>query len=95
MLSGKGTLRIGPLRFAVRAGHFAAFPPGPSPHHFIAEGDEPLVFLEGGERRLAEDTFWYPDIRVLVRGGVRVVAFAPAAGEMERTFLELSREARA
>jgi ABC-type multidrug transport system ATPase subunit len=31
----------------------------------------------------------------LVRSGVRVVAFAPAAGEMERTFLELSRESRA
>ena len=31
----------------------------------------------------------------LVRDGIRVVAFAPASGEMERTFLELSREARA
>jgi ABC-2 type transport system ATP-binding protein len=31
----------------------------------------------------------------LVAGGVRVIAFAPAAGEMERTFLELSKEARA
>lgn len=31
----------------------------------------------------------------LVRDGVRVVAFAPAAGEMERTFLELSKGARA
>jgi ABC-type multidrug transport system ATPase subunit len=31
----------------------------------------------------------------LVRDGIRVVAFAPAAGEMERTFLELSKESRA
>jgi ABC-2 type transport system ATP-binding protein len=31
----------------------------------------------------------------LVRAGVRVVAFAPAAGDMERTFLELTRESRA
>ena len=31
----------------------------------------------------------------LVAEGVRVVAFAPAAGEMERTFLELSKESRA
>jgi ABC-2 type transport system ATP-binding protein len=31
----------------------------------------------------------------LVADGVRVVAFAPASGDMERTFLELSREARA
>lgn len=31
----------------------------------------------------------------LVTAGVRIVAFGPASGEMERTFLELSREARA
>jgi ABC-type multidrug transport system ATPase subunit len=31
----------------------------------------------------------------LVGDGVRIVAFGPASGEMERTFLELSREARA
>ena len=31
----------------------------------------------------------------LVAGGVRVVAFAPAAGDMERTFLELTKEASA
>ncbi|WP_375390144.1 ABC transporter ATP-binding protein [uncultured Amnibacterium sp.] len=31
----------------------------------------------------------------LVASGVRVVAFAPAAGEMERTFLELTKEGRA
>jgi quercetin 2,3-dioxygenase len=72
VLSGRGTLRIGPLRFAVRAGHFAAFPPGPSPHHFIAEGEAPLVFLEGGERRPMEDACWYPDVRLLSRGRVAV-----------------------
>jgi len=72
VLSGRGTLRIGPLRFAVRAGHFAAFPIGPRPHHFLAEGDEPLVFLEGGERRPAEDVCWYPDARKLTRGRVAV-----------------------
>jgi uncharacterized cupin superfamily protein len=72
VLSGSGTLRIGPLRIAVRPGHFAAFPPGPRPHHFIAEGDEPLVFLEGGERRPAEDACWYPDARTMSRGRVAV-----------------------
>jgi uncharacterized cupin superfamily protein len=72
VLSGRGTLRIGPLRIAVRAGHFAGFPPGPRPHHFIAEGGEPLVFLEGGERRPAEDACWYPDVRMLSRGRVAV-----------------------
>ncbi|GAA2752655.1 ABC transporter ATP-binding protein [Amnibacterium kyonggiense] len=34
-------------------------------------------------------------LAALVRDGVRVVAFAPAAGDMERTFLELTRESRA
>jgi uncharacterized cupin superfamily protein len=72
VLAGRGTLRIGPLRIAVRPGHFAAFPPGPRPHHFIAEGDEPLVFLEGGERRPAEDACWYPDARKMSRGRVAV-----------------------
>jgi uncharacterized cupin superfamily protein len=72
VLAGRGTLRIGPLRLAVRAGHFAAFPPGPRPHHFIAESDEPLVFLEGGERRPSEDACWYPDARMFSRGRVPV-----------------------
>jgi uncharacterized cupin superfamily protein len=63
VLCGRGTLRIGPHRIAVSAGSFAGFPSGPRPHHFIAEGDEPLVFLEGGERRPAQDDVWYPDIR--------------------------------
>jgi uncharacterized cupin superfamily protein len=72
VLSGRGMLRIGPLRLAVRAGHFAAFPPGPRPHHFLAEGDEPLVFLEGGERRPSLDACWYPDARMLSRGRARV-----------------------
>jgi uncharacterized cupin superfamily protein len=72
VLGGQGTLRIGPLRLAVRRGHFAAFPPGPRPHHFIAEGNEPLVFLEGGERRPSEGACWYPDARLLSRGRQRV-----------------------
>jgi quercetin 2,3-dioxygenase len=72
VLAGRGTLRIGPLRLAVGAGDFAAFPPGPRPHHFIAESDEPLVFLEGGERRPSEDACWYPDVRMFSRGRARV-----------------------
>ncbi len=79
VLTGRGTLRIGPLRIEVRAGHFAAFPPGPRPHHFIAEGDLPLVFLEGGERRPAEDACWYPDVRMLSRGRVAVEYEEPPA----------------
>lgn len=70
VLSGRGTLRLGPHRIPVSAGIFAAFPPGPRPHHFLAEGDAPLVFIEGGERRSKEDDVWYPDIRVMSRGRV-------------------------
>ena len=61
VLSGAGVVRIGPHRLDVRAGSFVGFPPGPRPHHFIATGDEPLVMLEGGERRPQEDSGWYPD----------------------------------
>ena len=63
VLAGRGTVRIGPLRIAVRAGTFVGFPPGPRPHHFLAEGTSPLVLLEGGERRPSEDSWWYPDAR--------------------------------
>jgi uncharacterized cupin superfamily protein len=63
VLGGTGTVRIGPLRIAVRPGSFVGFPAGPRPHHFLAEGTEPLVLLEGGERRPGDDSFWYPDLR--------------------------------
>jgi uncharacterized cupin superfamily protein len=63
VLAGLGTVRIGPLRIAVRPGSFVGFPPGPRPHHFLAEGLGALVLVEGGERRPAEDSYWYPDLR--------------------------------
>jgi uncharacterized cupin superfamily protein len=63
VLAGLGTVRIGPLRIAVRPGSFVGFPPGPRPHHFLAEGLGALVLIEGGERRPAEDSYWYPDLR--------------------------------
>jgi uncharacterized cupin superfamily protein len=62
VLSGRGAVRIGPHRLPVRAGSFVGFPPGPRPHHFLAEGNEPLVLLEGGERRPAEDVGCYVDV---------------------------------
>ncbi len=69
VLSGSGRLRIGPLTMPVRAGSFAAFPPGPRPHHFQAEGDAPLVLLEGGERRREQDTCTYPDLGLRFMNG--------------------------
>jgi uncharacterized cupin superfamily protein len=91
VLAGRGTLRIGPLRIPVRAGHFAAFPAGPRPHHFLAEGDAPLVFLEGGERRPAEDDVWYPDVRKFLRARVATEPYPeppPEEGD-ERQVLHL------
>lgn len=69
VLGGAGVARIGPLSIPVRAGHFVGYPPGPRPHHFRATGDEPLVFLEGGERRPEEEHGWYVDEGLRWRGG--------------------------
>jgi uncharacterized cupin superfamily protein len=69
VLSGHGRVRIGPLTLPVRSGSFAGFPAGPRPHHFIAEGDDPLVLLEGGERRREEDYCTYPELGVRTRNG--------------------------
>lgn len=70
VLAGRGAVRIGPLRLPVERGVFVGFPPGPRPHHFIAEGEEPLVLLEGGERRPpSENGGWYPDARKAWRAG--------------------------
>jgi uncharacterized cupin superfamily protein len=71
ILSGTGVVRIGPHRIDVRAGSFVGFPPGPAPHHFLANGDRPLVLLEGGERRPAEDAGWYVDLGMRWRAGKR------------------------
>jgi uncharacterized cupin superfamily protein len=77
VLSGRGSVRIGPLRISVKPGHFVGFPPGPRPHHFVAGGDEPLILLEGGERRPKEDGGWYVDSRKLWRNGAFVDPYEP------------------
>lgn len=68
VLSGTGEVRIGPVRAPVRAGSFVGFPPGPRPHHFLAQGAAPLLLLEGGERR-ADDHGYYPDAKRRFGGG--------------------------
>lgn len=62
VLAGRGLVRIGPHTLPVRAGHFVGFPPGPRPHHFLSSTDDPLVLLEGGERRRDEDHGFYVDL---------------------------------
>ncbi len=69
VLAGCGNVRIGPLRVAVSPGHFIGFPPGLRPHHFINDGTETLVLLDGGERRRSEDGGWFPDVRKNWRTG--------------------------
>jgi len=72
VLAGRAKLRIGPLELEVGPGHFAGFPPGPRPHHFVNDGEADLVFLEGGESRPDEDGCWYPDARQMSEGRKRV-----------------------
>jgi uncharacterized cupin superfamily protein len=82
VLSGRGVARIGPLSIEVRAGHFLGYPPGPRPHHFCAAGPEPLVFLEGGERRPDEELGWYVDEgHVFSKGGIREAPGPPPPEE--------------
>lgn len=69
VLSGRGHVRIGPHRIAVSAGSFVGFPPGPRPHHFLADGEEALVLFEGGERRPGEDAGCYVDLGKRWRAG--------------------------
>ncbi len=83
VLSGTGEARLGPHRIDVRAGSFVGLPPGPRPHHFLATGSDPLVFLEGGER-IPGDDVWYPDLgqRVLGRKSLEEVSeFPPEEGD--------------
>jgi uncharacterized cupin superfamily protein len=82
VLSGQATVRIGPHRIEVRAGSFAGFPPGPAPHHFLATGNEPLVLLEGGERRPNEDTGMYPDLGFRWGPGLREKTDEPPPPEV-------------
>jgi uncharacterized cupin superfamily protein len=87
VLSGRGSLRIGPLQFAVGPGHFAGYPTGPRPHHLVNDGTDSLVFLEGGESRPLDDAFWYPDIRKMGKARTFVEPYTeppPEQGDREQ-----------
>lgn len=46
VVSGKGSVRLGDQRVAIRAGDWIAHPVGPEqPHQMINDSDEPLVYL--------------------------------------------------
>jgi len=81
VLEGSGAVRIGPLRIPVSPGHFIGFPAGPRPHHFVNDGSETLVLLEGGERRAAEDDGWYPDVRKMWHAGTVVESYEEPPSE--------------
>ena len=83
VVSGRGTVRIGPHRLPVRAGSFAGFPPGPRPHHFLADAGERIVLLEGGERRPREDYGWYVDAGRMWRAGKFIEPAEPLPGPEE------------
>lgn len=61
VLSGTGELRIGNDRVAVRAGDYAAFPPGPDYAHALTNtGSEPLRYLSFSNQNTT-DICAYPD----------------------------------
>ncbi len=61
VLSGTGELRIGNERVAVRAGDYAAFPPGPDCAHTLTNtGTEPLRYLSFSTLNTT-DVCGYPD----------------------------------
>ena len=61
ILSGQGVLRIGNEQVAVRAGDYAAFPPGPDFAHALTNtGAEPLRYVSFSNQNTA-DVCAYPD----------------------------------
>ncbi|WP_373047026.1 cupin domain-containing protein [Vulgatibacter sp.] len=61
VLEGQGTLRLGPERHAVRAGHWVTFRPGPdSAHELVNTGSTPLRYLCLSTQATA-DVIGYPD----------------------------------
>lgn len=61
VIEGRGTLRIGDERVAVRAGDFLSFPIGPEHAHQLAnDGDRPLRYLCISTVQTA-DVIGYPD----------------------------------
>ena len=60
ILAGRGTLRIGDAKVAVRAGDFVAHPAGGDAHQLVNDGDVPLEYLALSTSQPA-DIVIYPD----------------------------------
>lgn len=64
VLEGRGTLRIGPDRVALRSGDYVALPPGPNFAHALTnDGDGPLRYLcfSGNATPTSMEILVYPD----------------------------------
>jgi uncharacterized cupin superfamily protein len=70
VLAGKGTMRIGDARIAVRAGDFIAHPAGTEAHQLVNDGDAPLEYLALSNSHAA-DIVLYPDSNKLAAASVK------------------------
>lgn len=80
ILSGAGAALIGDEEYPVGAGDFMGFPPATVAHNLRNTGDEPLVYLMGGES-LENEVADFPGLgRRMVRLGQRMDIYDLADG---------------
>ncbi len=77
ILSGAGAAQIGDEEYPVGAGDFMGFPPGTVAHNLRNTGDEPMVYLMGGES-LENEIADFPGL------GLRMVRLGPSMEIFER-----------
>ena len=84
ILSGTATAEIDDEEFAVGPGDFMGFATPSVPHHLRNTGDEPLVYLMGGEKRQFEIATFPRLGKKMVRSGSNVEIYSTAdAGTFE------------
>jgi uncharacterized cupin superfamily protein len=75
VLEGRGVAEVGDAEHAIGPGDFLGFPAGTA-HHLRNEGDEELLFLEGGEVIPDAEVADFPKLgRRLVRVGMRASVY--------------------
>jgi uncharacterized cupin superfamily protein len=80
ILSGSGAARIGDEEYPVGAGDFMGFPPATVAHNLRNTGQEPLLYLMGGES-LETEVADFPGLgRRMVRLGPKMEIFDLADG---------------